>query len=131
MNQVGTDRRICTQGPQDASEGIEAHWVCGMGSEGQASVKWPFQGQLRDFWAEGLTEGTAGEEKVPRLPWAERLGGLLLPGLNRMIARRQPSSVLSILMSRILDTSSVSTLERDLQVTQRSQLSQPWTRTSL
>lgn len=46
---------------------------------------------------------------------------LLLPGLNRMIARRQPSSVLSILMSRILDTSSVSTLERDLQVTQRSQ----------
>lgn len=58
-------------------------------------------------------------------------GGLFLPGLNRMIARRQPSSVLSILMSRILDTSSVSTLERDLQVTQRSQLSQPWTRTSL
>lgn len=48
-----------------------------------------------------------------------------------MIALRQPSSVLSILMSRILDTSSVSTLERDLQVTQRSQLSQPWTRTSL
>lgn len=64
-------------------------------------------------------------------PFQGRLGGLLSPGLNSMIARRQPSSVLSILMSRILDTSSVSTLERDLQVTQRSQLSQPWTRTSL
>lgn len=71
------------------------------------------------------------EEEAPRVPCLERQGPfLLLPGLNRMIALRQPSSVLSILMSRILDTSSVSTLERDLQVTQRSQLSQPWTRTS-
>lgn len=35
-----------------------------------------------------------------------------VPGLKRTMARRQPSSVLSICMSRILDTSSVSTLRR-------------------
>lgn len=35
------------------------------------------------------------------------------PGLKRMMARRQPSSVLSIRMSRIFDTSSVSTLHKD------------------
>lgn len=34
-----------------------------------------------------------------------------VPGLKRTMARRQPSSVLSICMSRILDTSSVSTLK--------------------
>lgn len=38
-------------------------------------------------------------------------GGRTVPGLNRTMARRQPSSVLSICMSRILDTSSVSTLQ--------------------
>ncbi|TNN57127.1 hypothetical protein EYF80_032712 [Liparis tanakae] len=35
-----------------------------------------------------------------------------VPGLKRMMARRQPSSVLSICMSLILLTSSVSTLRR-------------------
>lgn len=38
-------------------------------------------------------------------------GRKAIPGLNRTMARRQPSSVLSICMSRILDTSSVSTLQ--------------------
>lgn len=44
----------------------------------------------------------------PLLVWP--LGGV--PGLKRTMARRQPSSVLSICMSRILDTSSVNTLQR-------------------
>ena len=45
-------------------------------------------------------------------PWGAdtRPGRQAVPGLKRTMARRQPSSVLSICMSRILDTSSVSTL---------------------
>ena len=42
------------------------------------------------------------------------------PGLNRTMARRQPSSVLSICMSFILDTSSVRTLS-ETDVTPREQ----------
>lgn len=42
----------------------------------------------------------------------DHMGGRrAIPGLKRTMARRQPSSVLSICMSRILDTSSVSTLK--------------------
>lgn len=40
-------------------------------------------------------------------------GSCSLPGLNRTMARRHPSSVLSICMSLIFDTSSVSTLQKN------------------
>lgn len=40
------------------------------------------------------------------------ISSVSVPGLKRMIARRQPSSVLSICMSLILLTSSVKTLRR-------------------
>lgn len=48
--------------------------------------------------------------------WCHMISNLppsCVPGLKRMMARRQPSSVLSICMSLILLTSSVKTLRRD------------------
>ena len=47
----------------------------------------------------------------PRLEGGLRARGEAIPGLKSTMARRQPSSVLSICMSRILDTSSVNTLQ--------------------
>lgn len=46
----------------------------------------------------------------PREVWGTERRYLHVPGLKRTMARRQPSSDLSICMSFILDTSSVKTL---------------------
>lgn len=61
-----------------------------------------------DKWRQEIgvfCDGDAGPRR------AHRGDGRAVPGLKRTMARRQPSSVLSICMSRILDTSSVSTLQ--------------------
>lgn len=60
--------------------------------------------------------GNAMDSDVPNLLIAEieiqKKLEITLPGLNSTMARRQPSSVLSICMSLILDTNSVSTLRQ-------------------